>query len=118
MSAGFGNFLSINGDGLLHPYFDTQIAAPLLGFQENPGYAMLVSQFLNVNLPKTYTRTDWSIRPLSKEQIQYAADDVIYLCKIYLIMCERLKGLGRLDWLEKEIFELLNNPELYQIFSC
>ncbi len=96
------------------PVFDTQIAAPLLGFQENPGYAMLVSQFINVNLPKTYTRTDWSIRPLSKEQIQYAADDVIYLCKIYLIMCERLKGLGRLDWLEKD-FELLNNPELYQI---
>jgi ribonuclease D len=64
------------------PVFDTQIAAPLLGFQENPGYAMLVSSFLNVNLSKAHTRTDWSIRPLSKDQIQYAADDVIYLCKI------------------------------------
>jgi ribonuclease D len=96
------------------PVFDTQIAAPLLGFQENPGYAMLVSSFLNINLSKAHTRTDWSVRPLSEAQIQYAADDVIYLCKIYLIMCQKLEALGRLNWLEKD-FELLNNTELYQI---
>lgn len=96
------------------PVFDTQIAAPLLGFQENPGYAMLVSSFMNINLSKAYTRTDWSVRPLSEEQIQYAADDVIYLCKIYQIMCQKLEALERLDWLEND-FELLNNTELYQI---
>ncbi len=96
------------------PIFDTQIAAPLLGFQENPGYAMLVSSFLNVNLNKAHTRTDWSIRPLSEDQIQYAADDVIYLCKIYRIMCEQLEKLGRSDWLESD-FELLKDPELYQL---
>ncbi|TPQ27023.1 ribonuclease D [Methylomonas koyamae] len=96
------------------PIFDTQIAAPLLGFQENPGYAMLVSSFLNVNLSKAHTRTDWSERPLSADQIQYAADDVIYLCKIYTMMCEQLAKLGRLNWLESD-FALLNNPELYQL---
>lgn len=96
------------------PVFDTQIAAPLLGFQENPGYAMLVSSFLNVNLSKAHTRTDWSIRPLSEAQIQYAADDVIYLCKIYQIICQKLEALGRLNWLEKD-FEFLDNSELYQI---
>jgi ribonuclease D len=96
------------------PIFDTQIAAPLLGFQENPGYAMLVSSFLNINLNKAHTRTDWSERPLSADQIQYAADDVIYLCKIYTLMCEQLEKLGRLDWLNSD-FELLNNSELYQI---
>lgn len=96
------------------PVFDTQIAAPLLGFQENPGYAMLVSSFLNVNLSKVHTRTDWSVRPLSEAQIQYAADDVIYLCKIYQMICQQLEELGRLSWLEKD-FELLNNTELYQI---
>lgn len=96
------------------PIFDTQIAAPLLGFQENPGYAMLVSSFLNVNLSKAHTRTDWSERPLSADQIQYAADDVIYLCKIYTTMCEQLAALGRLHWLESD-FALLNNPELYQL---
>ncbi len=97
-----------------YPVFDTQIAAPLLGFQENPGYAMLVSSFLNVNLSKAHTRTDWSMRPLSSEQIQYAADDVIYLCKIYTKMTEQLTELGRLDWLDKD-FELLKSSELYQI---
>ena len=96
------------------PVFDTQIAAPLLGFQENPGYAMLVSSFLNVNLSKTHTRADWTIRPLSEAQIQYAADDVIYLCKIYQTICQKLEALGRLDWLEKD-FELLKNSELYQV---
>ncbi len=96
------------------PIFDTQIAAPLLGFQENPGYAMLVSSFLNINLNKAHTRADWSQRPLSQDQIQYAADDVIYLCKIYTIMCEQLEKLGRLQWLNSD-FALLNNPELYQL---
>ncbi len=106
-------FYQITGK-VTYPVFDTQIAAPLLGFQENPGYAMLVSNFLNVNLSKAHTRTDWSIRPLSQAQIQYAADDVIYLCKIYLKMCQQLEEFGRLDWLEKD-FELLKNTELYQI---
>jgi ribonuclease D len=96
------------------PIFDTQIAAPLLGFQENPGYAMLVSSFLNINLNKAHTRTDWSQRPLSQDQIQYAADDVIYLCKIYTQMSNQLEKLGRRDWLDSD-FELLKNSELYQL---
>lgn len=96
------------------PIFDTQIAAPLLGFQENPGYAMLVSSFLNVNLSKAHTRTDWTIRPLSEAQLQYAADDVIYLCQVYQIMLEKLAELNRLDWLTND-FDQLNNAELYDI---
>lgn len=106
-------FYQITGQ-VTAPVFDTQIAAPLLGFQENPGYAMLVSNFLNVNLSKAHTRTDWSVRPLSQAQIQYAADDVIYLCKIYQMMCKQLEELGRLNWLQKD-FELLENTELYQV---
>jgi len=96
------------------PVYDTQLVAPLLGFQENPGYAMLVSGFLNINLSKTHTRTDWSQRPLSAEQIQYAADDVIYLAKIYQMILQKLQVLGREDWL-KEDFEQLMNPDLYDI---
>jgi len=106
-------FYQITGQ-VTFPVFDTQLAAPLLGFQENPGYAMLVSSFLNVNLSKVHTRADWSVRPLSQAQIQYAADDVIYLCKIYKIMCQQLEDLGRLSWLEKD-FEQLKNTELYQL---
>lgn len=106
-------FYQLSGK-LPRPIYDTQLVAPLLGYQENPGYAMLVSGFLNINLSKTHTRTDWSQRPLSAEQIQYAADDVIYLAKIYCMMEEQLKKLGRENWLNDD-FEQLLNPELYDI---
>lgn len=95
------------------PIFDTQIAAPLLGFTESVGYAMLVSSFLNINLEKTHTRADWSARPLSTDEIQYAADDVIYLCEIYQKMTAKLEKLGRLNWL-KEDFAALENSAQYE----
>lgn len=106
-------FFQLRGS-IPEPIFDTQIAAPLLGFQDNPGYAMLVSSFLNINLSKAHTRTDWTVRPLSEEQLRYAADDVIYLCQVYLIMRQKLQELGRFDWLKSD-FELLKNPELYLV---
>ncbi len=96
------------------PIFDTQIAAPLLGFQDNPGYAMLVSSLLSVNLNKAHTRADWSKRPLTEAEIEYAADDVIYLCQIYQIMVQKLTELGRIDWLKHDFAEL-TNPAIYQV---
>ncbi len=95
------------------PVFDTQIAAPLLGFQDNPGYAMLVSSLLNINLSKTHTRADWSKRPLPPAELKYAADDVIYLGKIYQIMLTKLAELGRSDWLEDD-FKALSDPAHYR----
>lgn len=94
------------------PIFDTQLAAPLLGFHDNPGYGMLVSSLLNVNLSKAHTRTDWSTRPLHEEQLKYAADDVIYLARVYQKMHRMLVELGRVDWL-REDFAALTNPDLY-----
>ncbi|MEI8235980.1 MAG: ribonuclease D [Methylococcaceae bacterium] len=105
-------FYQITGK-LPSPIFDTQIAAPLLGFQDNPGYALLVSSFLNINLNKAHTRADWSFRPLSQDEIQYAADDVIYLCTIYQRMVEQLTNLGRIDWLRDD-FAALEKAELYE----
>ncbi|MFI3188316.1 ribonuclease D [Crenothrix sp. D3] len=99
---------------LPEPIFDTQIAAPLLGFQDNPGYAMLVSSLLNVNLTKAHTRADWSKRPLNDDEIDYAADDVIYLCQIYQIMTQKLTELGRIDWLKQDFAEL-TNPDHYEV---
>ncbi|MCF7986883.1 MAG: ribonuclease D [Methylovulum sp.] len=99
---------------LPYPIFDTQVAAPLLGFQDNPGYAMLVSSLLNINLSKAHTRADWSKRPLTEAQIEYAADDVIYLCQIYQMVLKKLAELGRSDWLVSDFAEL-SNPELYQV---
>ncbi len=106
-------FYQITGK-LPYPIFDTQVAAPLLGFQDNPGYAMLVSSLLNINLSKAHTRADWSKRPLTEAQIEYAADDVIYLCQIYQMVIKKLAELGRSDWLVSDFAEL-SNPDLYQV---
>ena len=62
--------------GLVRPVFDTQIAAALTGLPAQVGYAELVRRLIGHELAKTHTRTDWSRRPLSPEQIEYALDDV------------------------------------------
>ncbi|MCO6411595.1 MAG: ribonuclease D [Thiogranum sp.] len=84
------------------PVFDTQLAAPLLGFAEQMGYANFVREALGVTLDKAQTRTDWSHRPLAKAQLDYAADDVRYLAQIYPDIRQRLEDLGRLAWLKAE----------------
>ena len=93
--------------------FDTQIAAPLLGYQEQIGYGNLVGEVLNVSLSKSHSRADWTRRPLPEQQVQYAADDVIYLALMYPIMRDKLKQLNRLHWLDSE-WQNLTNPDLYE----
>jgi ribonuclease D len=94
------------------PIFDTQIAAALLGFSDQIGYANLVEQLLHVQLDKSAVRTDWAQRPLSAQQLAYAADDVHYLLKLYPLILQRLTDLGRNDWLEED-FTVLTNPATY-----
>ena len=77
------------------PVFDTQVAAALLGHTQQIGYGPLVHSLCGVSLKKSDSFTDWSRRPLSPSQLDYAADDVIYLPKMYRIMCERLEAKGR-----------------------
>lgn len=90
------------------PIFDTQIAAALLGQTQQVGYGPLVHSVCGVKLKKTDSFTDWSVRPLSESQIDYAANDVVYLPEIYHSMVERLKEKGRLSWLDSEFAELSN----------
>jgi ribonuclease D len=94
------------------PVFDTQVAAALLGFDDQIGYAALVQALLGVALDKTHTRTDWSARPLSAAQLQYAADDVRYLVPVHALLHERLAQRGRLAWAEAECARL-TAPALY-----
>lgn len=96
------------------PIFDTQIAAAVLGLGDQMGYARLVEQMLNVSLPKTQTRTDWSRRPLKAAQLEYAIDDVRYLAQIYPMMREQLTSKDRLKWLDKD-FERIADPMTYAI---
>ena len=94
------------------PVFDTQIAALMLGFSDQIGYANLVNEMLGVALDKLHTRADWSLRPLSADQLKYAADDVVYLADIYLKMNQQLTSAGRLQWLGED-FDRLASPVLY-----
>ena len=84
------------------PVFDTQLAAALLGFPAQIGYADLVRQLLGVELVKGHARTDWSRRPLSPEQLAYARDDVRYLPAIAAILEARLADAGRRGWMAEE----------------
>ena len=94
------------------PVFDTQIAALLLGYPDQIGYGNLVRELLGVSLEKLHTRADWSLRPLSDPQLQYAADDVIYLVDVYRQLQAKLQQLGRLEWLAED-FQLLSSADLY-----
>lgn len=95
------------------PLFDTQIAAGLLGLPGQIGYGDLLSKRLGVTLPKGLARTDWSRRPLSDEQLHYAADDVRYLGPLYLQLRDELQRRERLDWLQEET-AVLDNAVLYR----
>ena len=95
------------------PLFDTQVAATLLGHTQQIGYGPLVHSLCGVNLKKSDSFTDWSRRPLSTSQLEYAADDVIYLPKMYRIMVEKLEAKGRLHWLDND-FAAMSDPAHYE----
>lgn len=97
---------------LPNPIFDTQIAAALLGHTQQIGYASLVQAECGVRLKKMDSFTDWSKRPLSRSQLQYAAEDVIYLPKLYTRMKKSLEKQGRLSWLDSDFAEL-SDPQQY-----
>lgn len=92
--------------GLVRPVFDTQIAAALTGLPAQIGYGELVRRLLGKELSKSHTRTDWSRRPLSPEQIEYALDDVRYLLPLKAQLEEQLERSGRLGWLTEELLAL------------
>ena len=98
---------------LPEPIFDTQIAAALLGHTQQVGYASLVYSQCGVQLKKIDSFTDWSRRPLSQSQLEYAADDVRYLPQLYHSMKQELEKKGRLHWLDQD-FAALSDPSQYE----
>lgn len=104
-------FYHLRGE-LPRPVFDTQLAAPLLGLKEQMGYAALVEALLEVRLDKAHTRADWSQRPLTAAQLQYAVDDVRYLAALYPLLRDQLEAKGRLRWLDADFAEL-SDAHLY-----
>jgi ribonuclease D len=94
------------------PVFDTQIAAPLLGYSGQIGYAVLAERVIGVTVEKKHTRADWSRRPVSEELLRYAADDVHYLALIYRRLSAELHAHGRRGWLDED-FAALSDAGLY-----
>lgn len=84
------------------PIFDTQVAAAFLGERQQSSYNALVHAFCGVTLPKSESLTDWSARPLTPEQIDYAVDDVRYLIRVFDVISERLVETGRASWVMDE----------------
>ncbi|HEY4339795.1 MAG TPA: ribonuclease D [Steroidobacteraceae bacterium] len=100
--------------GFVAPVFDTQIAAALTGMPAQIGYAELVRRVTGRELSKAHTRADWSHRPLSPEQIDYALDDVRYLLPIRDHLIGELTRLGRMSWLQEEL-AALGDPTDYAV---
>ena len=103
----------LTGKRVMSPVFDTQIAAGCSGLKPQAGYAELVKTLLDITVPKGQTRTDWSKRPLSREQLVYAADDVLYLGDLADLLQQRLRALGREHWVAEDCLAL-QDKQLYE----
>ena len=94
------------------PIFDTQIAAMVCGFGESVGYVNLVKKVISVDVDKGARFTDWSRRPLSRKQLEYALGDVTHLRDVYHFLVRELETSGRSHWLAEEMATLCA-PETY-----
>jgi ribonuclease D len=95
-----------------HPIFDTQVAAMVLGYGDSIAYDQLVQRITGHRPDKTHRFTDWSRRPLTKEQIHYAASDVTHLRDVFTVLDADLKKRGRSNWVSSEM-EVLTSPKTY-----
>jgi ribonuclease D len=97
-----------------HPVFDTQVAAMVCGFGESISYDQLVHRLTDARIDKSSRFTDWSRRPLSERQTEYALADVTHLRDVYAALAQQLAEQQRTDWVREEM-EVLTSPETYQM---
>jgi ribonuclease D len=103
----------LQGGVMPDPLFDTQIAAMVCGFGEAASYETLARKIAKVDIDKSARFTDWSHRPLSKRQLEYALADVTHLRVIYEWLAARLARTGRAAWVAEEV-AALQDPALYR----
>jgi ribonuclease D len=104
----------LQGGVLPDPLFDTQIAAMVAGFGDAASYETLARKIAHVEIDKSARFTDWSHRPLSKRQLEYAMADVTHLRVIYEWLNARLEKTGRSAWVAEEV-AALQDPALYKL---
>jgi ribonuclease D len=102
------------GNLIPHPIFDTQVAAMVCGFGDSVSYDQLVQKVKNVHIDKSSRFTDWSRRPLSEKQLDYALADVTHLRDVYLKLKAELEREGRASWLADEM-AVLEARETYDL---
>ncbi|HET7413232.1 MAG TPA: ribonuclease D, partial [Pararhizobium sp.] len=102
------------GDLIPHPIFDTQVAAMVCGFGDSVSYDQLVSRVTGERIDKTSRFTDWSRRPLSDKQLEYALADVTHLRDVYLHLKAELEREGRVHWLKEEM-DILESRATYDL---
>ena len=104
----------VEGGVFPKPLFDTQIAAMVCGFGEQVGYETLVKKIAKADLDKTSRFTDWSRRPLTQAQADYAIADVTHLRVIYEFLAATLAKNGRSHWVGEEL-AVLTEPATYTV---
>jgi ribonuclease D len=102
------------GNVIPDPLFDTQIAAMVCGFGESASYETLVRKLAKAEIDKSARFTDWSRRPLSGRQLEYALADVTYLRQVYEILSQELEKTGRAPWVQEEV-ATLTDPLTYRM---
>ncbi|MGL3606695.1 ribonuclease D [Rhizobium sp. G187] len=102
------------GNLIPHPIFDTQVAAMVCGFGDSVSYDQLVQKVKNVHIDKTSRFTDWSRRPLSEKQLDYALADVTHLRDVYAKLKAQLEAEGRAEWLTEEM-AVLESRDTYDL---
>ena len=95
------------------PVFDTQVAAMVLGYGDSISYDQLVQRVTGDVIDKSNRFTDWSRRPLSPAQVNYAISDVTHLRQVFVSLSQDLKRRGRSDWVGEEM-EILTSPSTYR----
>jgi ribonuclease D len=96
------------------PVFDTQVAAMVCGFGDSISYVNLVKKVSGADIDKSSRFTDWSRRPLSDRQLEYALGDVTHRRNVYQHLRTELDRTGRIAWLDEEM-AILTNSETYDV---
>ncbi len=96
------------------PIFDTALAGSLCGYGESIGLSKLLKAVLDVDLAKGHARTNWSVRPLPEQLIEYAHADVIYLVALAQELMRQLDQASRKAW----AFELSAHWEKKALYQC
>lgn len=98
-------------EGPVGQVHDTQIALAMLGEGLQLGYQKALAQVLNIDIPKDASRSDWLARPLSEQQLNYAALDVRYLPPLYEAVRERLQAKNLMAFFDAECAEVCRLPK-------